>query len=436
MADATQFRLHLRSAWKDGAAASGCQMEEIPRRCTSAASRESSRRQRPWQLVRSASLLAALGIATSSVLSHGHELLNFVAGHAASQFWLGPGASGAASQSSLRELHVRRNRGVPVTVPNEDLSAVRKKMSIQPASWSLKPKPPTLPAGLFKPKASLSQVFLADPNYIYKMVSAVEDSSPGGRTVLEVGPGTGALTSRLNLRYPDMVAVEIDQRALRVLSENVPGATVIRSDALLVNYTKLAELRGGPLNVVGNLPYHVTSQIMFCLADHARSVETAHVTMQKEMAERICAKPNTKKYGIPSIAFQLWSDPKILFDVPPTAFFPRPNAMSSYVKFDFKAAEERRKNLNIDPRDLRNLTKVAFRKRGQMLHNSLKKLLECHTTLIDELPREYSNLRPAQMEPWEFVHLTQLMFGKKEFPHDRLRRAWRGEFGRTVKGDD
>jgi 16S rRNA (adenine1518-N6/adenine1519-N6)-dimethyltransferase len=308
----------------------------------------------------------------------------------------------------------------------------QREGAIEPLSWLQKPKPPTLPPGLFAPKMSLSQNFLADPNYIFKMVSALKDSSPDGSRVIELGPGTGALTSRLAPRYPKMIGVELDQRAMRILAQKVPGTTVIRSDVLLVNYTKLAEIRGGPLNVIGNLPYHVTSQVLFTLADHARAVDSAYVTMQREVAERIVARPNSKKYGILSVAFQLYSDPKILFDLPPTAFFPRPNVISSYVKLDFKSAEERRLDLGVDPRDLRNFTNMAFRQRRKMLSNSLAKLLQCHTTLVDELPPEYAKLRPEQMEPWEFVHLTQMIFGKKEFPK-HLRRAWRGEFGRTVR---
>ncbi|CAE8611829.1 unnamed protein product, partial [Polarella glacialis] len=245
------------------------------------------------------------------------------------------------------------------------------------------------------------------------MVNSVQDKSPDGMRVLELGPGTGAITSRLAVRYPKMFGIELDQRAMRVLAQNVPGVSVIRSDVLLVNYTKLAEIRGGPLSIVGNLPFHVTSQILFTLADHARSIRTANVIMQKEVADRICAKPNTKKYGIPSVVFQLYADTKILFDLPPTAFFPRPNVMASCVSLDFEAAEERRNALDVDPRDLRNLTNLAFRYRRKMMGNSLAKLLQCHTTLIDELPAEYAKLRPEQIEPWEFVHLTQLFFGKK-----------------------
>eukprot|EP00913_Durusdinium_trenchii_P030942 g28980.t1 len=147
--------------------------------------------------------------------------------------------------------------------------------------------------------------------------------------------------------------------------------------------------------------------------------------------QRKCPSPG-KKYGIPSVVFQLYADPKILFHLPPTAYFPRPNVMTSYVKLDFEAAAERRRALDVDPRDLRNLTNTVFRYRRKMMQNSLARILSCHTTLIDQLPEEYAKLRPEQIEPWEFVHLTQLVFGKKEFPK-HFKRAWRGEFGRTVR---
>jgi len=306
---------------------------------------------------------------------------------------------------------------------------------VQPISWMEKPRPPTLPVDLFKPKESLSQNFLADPNLIFKMVAAVEDRSPNGKRVVELGPGTGALTTRLFKKYPEMVAIELDQRAMRVLAEKVPGCTVVRSDVLLVNYTMLSEIRGGRLNVVGNLPYHITSQILFGLLDHNNVMDTALFTMTKDVAKRICARPRTKEYGIPSIIFQLYTDVRIMFHLSPKAFFPRPNTISSYVKFDFESARERREALNVDPRDLRNLTKTAFQQRNKRLGSSLKYLLRCHTTLIDRLPEEYEKMSPSDLEPWEFVHLSQLMFGKKPFPK-HFRFAFRGEFGRSVKNKD
>lgn len=295
-----------------------------------------------------------------------------------------------------------------------------------------KPRPPTLPADLFKPKGSLSQCFMADPNYIWKITREVDDESPNGRRLIELGPGTGALTVGLLKRYPEMIGIELDQRAIRQLAVNAPGAHVIRTDALLVNYTKVAEIRGGPLTIIGNLPYHVTSQILFALADHSASIRKAYVTMQWEVAKRIVAKPGCKAYNTLSVAFQLYADCKLLFDIPPNAFFPRPSVNSAFVEIDFEAARERREAMEVDPRDLRNVTNTVFGHRSRMLRNSLVGLLGCHTTKIRRLPPEYEELRPHFLEPQEHVRLTQELFGKKPFPR-HLRRAWRGEYGRVVR---
>jgi 16S rRNA A1518/A1519 N6-dimethyltransferase RsmA/KsgA/DIM1 with predicted DNA glycosylase/AP lyase activity len=109
--------------------------------------------------------------------------------------------------------------------------------------------------------------------------------------VVELGPGPGALTQLLHRRYPDMLAVEIDPRAVAMLGKNLPGLKVIESDVLQVDWTALANVRGGQLSVIGNLPYHITSQILFCLIDNHLAIQQAVVTMQLEVAERIVAPP-------------------------------------------------------------------------------------------------------------------------------------------------
>jgi len=308
---------------------------------------------------------------------------------------------------------------------------------VKPLSWLEKPQPQRLPVTLFQPQDNFPQSFIADPNFVRKIVSSVAKSEddPTGKRVLELGCGTGALTKRLKPRFPKMFGIELDKRAMEVLQHNVPGTTVIRSDVLMVNYTKVAEIRGGPLIVVANLPFHVATQALFTLADHASAVDTAYFVMPKSVAKRICAKRGTKEYGIPSVAFQLYANPRILFDVPPTAYLPKPNVETCLLKVDFEGAREQRLGLGVNPRDLRNVTTTAFRQRGKYLRNSLAKLLECHTSKIGALPREYEAIKSSWLEPWEFVHLTQMIFGKKEFP-EHLYRAWRGEFGRRVRRDD
>ncbi|CAM9162922.1 unnamed protein product, partial [Ectocarpus sp. 13 AM-2016] len=206
-------------------------------------------------------------------------------------------------------------------------------------SGSANRKPPSLPQGEFRPKQSLGQNYLSDQNYVMKICNHFGDTSEGGRRVLELGPGTGALTQVLHERFPDMLAVDIDQRAIELLGSNMPSLNAVMSDVLQLDYTKLAELRGGPLSVIGNLPYHITSQILFTLCDHYQSVRRAVVTMQLEVAQRIVAKSSTKQYGILSVVFQLYARPQVLFQIPPTVFYPQPSVTSALISLDFTGEE-------------------------------------------------------------------------------------------------
>lgn len=196
-------------------------------------------------------------------------------------------------------------------------------------------RPFSLPPGEYRPKQSLGQNFLSDQNYVLKICDSFQDSSEGGNRVVEIGPGAGALTRVLYKRYPAMTAIEVDQRSVAFLEKKLPGLKVIHQDVLKTNWSSLAESKGGKLRVIGNMPYNIVSQVMFSLADYAKSVEIVVFTMQLELAERVCAPPNCKSYGIPSVVFQLYAKPKFLFKIPPTVFYPKPDVMSALVQLDF-----------------------------------------------------------------------------------------------------
>ena len=265
-------------------------------------------------------------------------------------------------------------------------------------------RPPTLPSGTFRPKQSLGQNYLSDQNYATKIVDSLGDDSERGRRVVELGPGLGALTRLLLRQYPEMVAVEIDGRAVELLEETYPAPfTVLHSDVLAVDYTKLAAARGGRLSVIGNLPYYITSQILFCLCDHHASVGRAVVTMQHEVALRLVAKPRTKDYGILSVVFQLYASPKIAFKIPHTAFYPQPKVTSALVAIDFP---EGGVDLPVDPRRLRTVVTTAFRQRRKMLRQSLKGILNGET-----LPDRFATKRPEELAPAEFLDLTGAIYG-------------------------
>ena len=156
---------------------------------------------------------------------------------------------------------------------------------------------PKLPAGKLKPKQSLGQNYLRDGNTVVKIVKAFhQDATRDGKpikTIVELGPGAGALTDRLVDNYGTDIlqCIEVDDRAVEILNERYPDLVVHHADVLQVNYPEMAKKEGQPLVVFGNLPYYITSQILFALADasHYGAVDCATVTMQWEVAQRMVA---------------------------------------------------------------------------------------------------------------------------------------------------
>ena len=202
-------------------------------------------------------------------------------------------------------------------------------------------RPFTLPPGLHKPKQSLGQNYLSDQNYVLKICDAFQDDSIEGHRVVEIGPGMGALTRVLVRKYPRMTAIEIDDRSVKFLNEKLPGLSVLNEDIMTFNWEKLAAEKGGKLNVVANLPYYITSQVLFGLADAHKVINKAVVTMQWEVGERVTAKPSTKDYGIPSVVFQLYGKTELNFKIPPKVFFPVPKVDSALVTIDFSKPHKR-----------------------------------------------------------------------------------------------
>ena len=162
---------------------------------------------------------------------------------------------------------------------------------------------PQLPSGKLKPKQSLGQNFLKDPNTVAKIIrafhnDATRDGRPLSQSIIELGPGAGALTDRLVQNYGCDVlqCIEIDPRAVEILQERYPDLLIHHEDVLQVNYPEMAKNEGHPLVVIGNLPYYITSQILFALADasHFGAVQSATVTMQWEVAQRMVAPTKCK----------------------------------------------------------------------------------------------------------------------------------------------
>ncbi len=219
----------------------------------------------------------------------------------------------------------------------------------------------------FKTKKSLGQHFLTDNNIIAKILDSVQ--ADAGDRIIEIGPGTGALTKWLVLQYKDVHAIEVDERAIKVLKEQLPDLNIHQADVLKVNWNELISKTGKTI-VVGNLPYYITSPILFSVLESRHLFSEAIFMMQKEVAQRLVANPHSKEYGILSVQTQLMSSPEMLFDVSPNSFSPPPKVMSSVIKLTFDKPA-----LSCSDKMLKSVVRTAFNQRRKKLSNALKPVL-------------------------------------------------------------
>ena len=188
----------------------------------------------------------------------------------------------------------------------------------------------------FSFKKSLGQNFIIDSNILQKMIHAAEIDQTSG--VIEIGPGIGSLTEQLALAANKVVAFEIDQRLLPVLQDTLAAYTnikIIHQDILKADLHKTIEqyfTSNLSLHIVANLPYYITTPILMNILQQQIPVERITVMLQKEVAERMAAGPNTKEYGSLSIAVQYYTEAHIVMDVPKTVFIPQPNVTSSVLQ--------------------------------------------------------------------------------------------------------
>jgi len=256
---------------------------------------------------------------------------------------------------------------------------------------------------MLKPIKRLGQNFLQDPNTIRRIVDAL-GAGPDD-AVVEIGPGAGALTGLLSEKYPNFAAVEIDDRAADLLEEELPGTRIIRQDILETDWADLAAtLNAERLFVIGNLPYYITSQIIFSLLDAAPLIGEAVIMMQYEVAERLVAEPRTKSYGILSVVVQLAGSVEILFPVSRNVFYPKPDVRSAMVKIRLPEEPPAVR----DPQFLRMLVRTAFNQRRKTLRNSLSRIL---TDDMPALPADLSGRRAEELTPDDFVALADYLLG-------------------------
>jgi len=261
-------------------------------------------------------------------------------------------------------------------------------------------------------KKHLGQNFLHEKGVIDKIVQAV-DPRPGDR-IVEIGPGQGALTFPMLRRHGELTAIEFDRdlhAPLQAAAREHGRLRLIEGDVLGVDFTALAAdiapadgvLGKSIIRLVGNLPYNLSSPILFHALDHAAAIRDMHFMLQKEVVERMAAGPGSKVFGRLSVMLQAYCAVIPLFTVPPGAFRPAPKVDSAVVRLVPKPAD---KVEVVDHRMFANVVRAAFGQRRKTLRNALN-------GVADSAAIEAAGLRPEaraeQVEVDGFVRLANLL---------------------------
>jgi 16S rRNA (adenine1518-N6/adenine1519-N6)-dimethyltransferase len=235
-------------------------------------------------------------------------------------------------------------------------------------------------------KPKLGQHFLASDSFAIQIAGALGDVSQN--TVLEIGPGRGVLTSLLAKQARRLIAVELDRvlaAQLRLRFGMFPNVEIIEADILSIDFDSLfgpkpglrrpgIEFKPSPAKVIGNLPYYITSEILLRLFDYAKYFETLVILVQREVADRLAAKPGSRDYGLLSATAQLYARVEKLFTLPPGAFVPPPRVHSTALRLT-TAPRQQELGLDGDSRaedGFIDFLKLSFGQKRKTLWNNLK----------------------------------------------------------------
>ncbi len=227
-------------------------------------------------------------------------------------------------------------------------------------------------------KKRYGQNFLIDTHVLDKIVEAADISKKD--IVIEIGPGIGSLTQLLCERAAKVIAVEIDNKLIPILRDtmrNYNNIEIINSDVLKLNLGEIIKRENvvGRVKIVANLPYYVTTPIVMKLLEDKLNIDSITVMVQKEVAERMQAKPRTKDYGALSLAVEYYTEAKIIAYVPPNCFIPRPKVASAVIRLSiYKEAPVRVKDYKL----MFKLIRAAFNQRRKTLQNGLNNALDIY----------------------------------------------------------
>jgi len=250
-----------------------------------------------------------------------------------------------------------------------------------------------------RPRRSLGQNFLADPNLVDRIVRTA-GIGPGDR-VIEIGAGTGTLTTALAAAGASVVAYEVDHKLIPILEEVLAGTGV---ELRCIDATKAdlaADLGYGPWTMVANLPYNVGTPLVLDVLRNVPAVHRLIVMVQREVADRFAAGPGSRAYGVPSVVVSLHTHTEIAFTVPPSVFYPAPE-VDSAVLFMERIAPSPRSEAAID------LAGIVFRQRRKMLRRSLSDICDDAAAILHEAGID-ATARPEDLEPASFLRLAEVM---------------------------
>jgi 16S rRNA (adenine1518-N6/adenine1519-N6)-dimethyltransferase len=249
--------------------------------------------------------------------------------------------------------------------------------------------------GYVQPKKNLGQHFLKDAGIAWKIASSLTGN--GYSSVLEIGPGMGILTKYLiDRRFTDFRVIEIDNESVHYLQAHFPELrNIIRGDFLSMDIDSCFTEK---MAVIGNFPYNISSQILFKVLRHRDKITEVAGMLQKEVAERICAGPGSKTYGILSVMLQAFYKAEYLFTVPEHVFSPPPKVKSGVIRLIRNDIKE----LDCNETLFFRVIKASFNQRRKTLRNSIKSAFELKRDDYFEF-----GLRPEQLSVGQFIQLTK-----------------------------
>lgn len=253
---------------------------------------------------------------------------------------------------------------------------------------------------IVRPKKALGQHFLTDMGIAQSIADTV-DCRPS-LPILEIGPGTGVLTQFLIDKDRLFKTVELDGESVRYLRSAYPqlGDNLIEGDFLRLN---LHELFGGEkFLLTGNYPYNISSQIFFKMLDNMDLIPCCTGMVQREVAQRICAAPGNKAYGILSVLIQAWYDAEYLFTVRPEVFNPPPKVHSAVIRL----TRNDRVDLGCNAELFKRVVKGTFNQRRKMIRNSIRSCIGKESPLPS---CQWLDKRPEQLSVQDFIELTNLV---------------------------